>query len=214
MKITTYSHACFTLEQDGRLMVVDPGAFSPDFQAHENTDVILISHNHADHLNEDHIVSIVERNPDVLVVGPDEVIRSIESPQLTHTKAVLPNQEIAVGAFEMKFFGGSHAVIHPDFPLVENIGVLVNGSFYYPGDSLIAPEDTEVKTLALPLTAPWSKISETIDFLRRVKPARAFPVHDAILSSDGKHVYDQMISGVAEDAGIAYERIAGNPIDV
>ena len=36
-----------------------------------------------------------------------------------------------------------------------------------------------VDILAAPLSAPWTKIAETVDFVRRVSPQVVFPIHDA-----------------------------------
>ena len=40
-------------------------------------------------------------------------------------------------------------------------------------------------TLFVPLNAPWMKLSESIDFVRAVKPGRAFALHDALLTETG-----------------------------
>ena len=43
--------------------------------------------------------------------------------------------------------------------------------------------------LAFAVVAPWSKMEETIDFLRDVKPRLALPVHDAIASPYGRPIF-------------------------
>jgi len=73
----------------------------------------------------------------------------------------------------------------PDIPRITNIGFLVDGHVFHPGDALTVPEEP-VATLLLPVHAPWSKISEVIDYVRAVGADQAFGVHDALLSDVGQ----------------------------
>ena len=41
-------------------------------------------------------------------------------------------------------------------------------------------------TLLVPASAPWLKLGEALDFVRAVKPRRAYPIHDATLSVLGQ----------------------------
>ena len=79
--------------------------------------------------------------------------------------------------FEVEVHGEQHAVIHPDIPRITNFGYVVDGSLFHPGDALTVP-GRPVDTLLLPVHAPWSKVSEVIDYVREVAPRRAIDVHD------------------------------------
>ena len=129
------------------------------------------------------------------------------------SQAAISGQTLNVGPFNLEFFGGEHATIHPDIPVVGNIGVMINDSLYYPGDSFSVPTKP-VKILALPVSAPWMKISDMIDFLRAIKPVLAFPTHDAILSDSGMLLADSLAIRFAELVGTDYKRIDGTTIDV
>jgi L-ascorbate metabolism protein UlaG (beta-lactamase superfamily) len=63
-------------------------------------------------------------------------------------------------------------------------------NLYHPGDSFTVPEDTTVDTLFAPLNAPWMKLMESIDFVRAVKPGRAYALHDYLLTPVGAKVSD------------------------
>ncbi|GAA3077250.1 hypothetical protein GCM10020254_21640 [Streptomyces goshikiensis] len=91
--------------------------------------------------------------------------------------------------------GELHAVIHPDIPRVTNVGYLVEGSLFHPGDALTVP-DAPVDTLMLPVHAPWNKVAEVIDYLREVKPRRAIDVHDAYLSEIARPIYDNVLGAL------------------
>ena len=45
----------------------------------------------------------------------------------------------------------------------------------------------------LALSGPWQKPAEAIDYVRALKPARAFSVHDEILSEVGKTVVNGLL---------------------
>lgn len=209
MKLTKLEHSCFTLETANQTLVFDPGNWSTDFVAPNNVVAIILTHEHADHFDKDLLQSIIDKSQGTTIVAPYEMAEKLTG---FAVQGVAPGDNITVGSFALRFFGGEHAAIHPDIASVVNVGVLVNGSFYYPGDSFTLP-GLPVTTLALPVTAPWLKISEPIDFMLAVKPQLAFPVHDHIASDDGKALVDRIIGGFAEKHGIRYQRIT-DPIAI
>jgi L-ascorbate metabolism protein UlaG (beta-lactamase superfamily) len=203
MKLTKYEHACFTVEIDNKLVVVDPGGFSGDFIAPADVVAVVVTHQHGDHFDPDVLAAIYNKNPNSLLLANQAIIDLMPDHR---GQAVEPGQKVTVAGFELAFFGGEHASIHSSMPTVPNIGVMINELLYYPGDSLTVP-DIPVDTLALPAAAPWLKIGEAIDFLLAVKPRLAFPTHDAILSEIGKELSDAMLSQTAKSAGIEYRRL-------
>ncbi len=115
---------------------------------------------------------------------------------------VAPGETVTVGPFTLAFYGGRHNVIHESIPVIDNVGVLVNGSFYYPGDSYAVPADADVQLLAAPVGAPWLKIGEAMDFVLAVAPRRAFGTHDMTLSPIGLGMGRQRLDwAVQQDGG-------------
>lgn len=202
MQLTKYEHACFTVEKDDKLLVVDPGEWSSDFIAPAGVVAIVVTHNHGDHFDHEQLEAIINENPNAVIIGPETVTSEIE---VFNTKTVDTGDTLDVGPFHLEFFGGKHAVIHPSLPVTANIGVMINDLLYYPGDSLTLP-GRAVDTLALPVSAPWLKISETIDFLSQIRPRLTFPTHDAILSDIGKELVDGRLGDTAEKQGTTYQR--------
>ena len=205
MKLTKYEHACFTLEKDGKLLVVDPGGWTTDLGAPENVAAVVVTHEHPDHFDVSALSAIVSHNPDAVIYAHESIVAQLDDD--LPTCVVVAGEGIEVGPFRLEFYGGNHAVIHPDMPVVANLGLMVNGVLYYPGDSFILP-DREVDTLALPVSAPWMKASEAFDFLMAIKPRLAFPTHDAILSDTGKALADRMMPQFAEKVGTKYQRLS------
>lgn len=203
MKLVNYEHACFTLEDEGRILVVDPGEFAADFIAPDNVAAVVVTHEHADHLDTERLAEIIDKNPDAIIFGPESVTSKLESLP-NHT--VTTDDIITAGPFTLAFHGGHHAVIHESIAPIPNLGVLINDLVYYPGDSFTLTH-SPVDTLALPVSAPWMKVSEAIDFLKVTKPRLAFPTHDKILSNEGKMITDRLLAAAAKADGIQYERI-------
>lgn len=214
MKITKYEHACFTVEHQGKLLVVDPGAYTTDLAAPENVVAIVVTHEHADHFDVAALGAIIAHNPDAVVIAHGDITRQFGANNETLPyKTVTSGDEVKVGPFDLRFFGGEHATIHPDIPQIANLGLLINDTIFYPGDSFVDP-GVQVKVLALPVAAPWLKISESIDYLLAVKPSIVFPTHDAILSKAGKGLPDTMIPPFAEKVGATFKRIDDAPLEI
>ncbi len=84
--------------------------------------------------------------------------------------------------------------------MVDNLGVMVNNTLYYPGDSFTQPEGP-VDVLAVPASAPWLKIGEVMDYLDAVRPRRAFPTHERVNSDAGNAMANGRIKSVVEANG-------------
>ncbi len=211
MKLTKYEHACFTVEKDGHVLVVDPGNLSSDFISPSGVVGVVITHQHGDHFDLELLSQIIDKNPDALVVGPAEVIDKVETPR---SKTVEVGEVLKLGSFKLEFFGGIHALMHESMPRAQNLGIMIDDLIYYPGDALDQP-NKPVDVLAFPIGAPWLKLGEAMDFLTAVKPRLAFPTHDGdmIVSDTGKSFLDERLMGWAEKNGIEYERLT-NPLEV
>lgn len=210
MKLTKYEHACFTLETAGQVLVVDPGNFTTDFVVTDNIAAIVVTHEHADHFDPDTLMAIYDKNPNAVFVSLPSIVNKMPGHK---SQAVRPDDKIEIGPFALKFFGGKHALIHVTLPIIDNLGVIINDTVYYPGDSFTLP-GRPVDVLALPVGGPWLKVSETMDFLTAIKPLLVFPTHDAVLSDLGKALADRLLPEIAKKVGAEYKRIDGLSITV
>lgn len=204
MKITPFKHSCFTVEIDNRVLVIDPGTLSDDFIPTNNIDAVIVTHNHPDHFDPNKLAEIYNKNPKSQLLSLEEITTLMPDHQST---AVTAGDTITVGPFTIEISGERHAEIHPSIPQIANFGALINNTLYYPGDSLHLPLQP-IKLLALPIAAPWAKTSEIVDFMLAVRPRQVFPVHDAILSPEGKAIIDRLISGFATHHSVDYSRPA------
>ncbi|MFI9120117.1 MBL fold metallo-hydrolase [Streptomyces bikiniensis] len=203
MKLTKKSHACVRLEKDGRTLVLDPGGFTEE-DAALGADALLVTHEHPDHFDEGRLRAALESNPAAEIWTLRSVAERISAafPGRVHT--VGHGDAFTAAGFDVQVHGELHAVIHPDIPRITNVGYLVDGSVFHPGDALTVP-DHPVDTLLLPVMAPWNKISEVIDYVRELKPRRAYDIHDALLTDLARPIYDRQIG---ELGGTDHARLA------
>jgi len=196
MKLTKYEHATLVLEKSGQTLVVDPGTFTMPLTEVRDVVAVVITHEHPDHWTPEQLDRVLAMSPDAKIYGPQGVaIAASAYPVIV----VTDGDEITAGAFDLKFFGNRHAVIHSSIPVIDNVGVMVDDTLFYPGDSFTIPP-VAVDTLAVPAGAPWLKIAEVIDYVAAVKPRRSFPVHEMVLSVIGKNMANDRI-GTATTAG-------------
>ncbi|MEU1540158.1 MBL fold metallo-hydrolase [Actinacidiphila glaucinigra] len=191
MKLTKRGHACVRLEKDGRALVIDPGGFTePD--AAVGAEAVLVTHEHPDHFSEQQLRAALEANPAAEIWTLKSVADQVSAafPGRVHT--VGEGDTFSAAGFDIEVYGQMHAVIHPDIPRITNVGFLADGSLFHPGDALTVP-GRPVETLLLPVHAPWNKVSEVIDYLREVKPARAIDVHDGLLNDLARTLYDRLL---------------------
>ncbi|MBU8858839.1 MULTISPECIES: MBL fold metallo-hydrolase [unclassified Micromonospora] len=195
MQVTKYAHSCLRLEHDGAVLVVDPGVFS-DPAALDGADAVLITHEHPDHVDVAALTRALERRP-VPVHGPAS-LAGVLGDAAGALVTVEPGQSFTVAGVPVRAYGGQHAVIHPDIPVIQNIGYLLADVVYHPGDALFVPDDVQVDTLFAPIHAPWSKFSEVVDFIRAVAPRRAYALHDGLLNDNGFGVLDRQYTALSK----------------
>jgi L-ascorbate metabolism protein UlaG (beta-lactamase superfamily) len=194
MELTKHGHACVALTDGDRRLVIDPGGYT-DAAALDGAGAVLITHEHADHFEPERLRTALDADPALEVWTNTSVAARLEG--LGSRVHVVGNGDaVTVAGFEVHVHGELHAEIHPDIPRITNIGFLVGGRVFHPGDALTVP-DEPVATLLLPMHAPWSRTADLIDYLRAVQADQAFAVHDGLLNDAGLGV----VSGLLGERG-------------
>lgn len=194
MQVTKYAHSCLRIEHDGGVLVVDPGVYSEP-EALDGADAVLITHEHPDHVNAEVLTRALDRRP-APVHGPAS-LAGVLGDAAEALVVVAPGETFTAAGVPVRAYGGQHAVIHPDIPVIPNLGYVFNDVVYHPGDSLVVPDDVQVDTLFAPIHAPWNKFSEVLDFIRAVAPRRAYALHDGLLNANGFGVLDRQYTAMS-----------------
>lgn len=180
MNITKFGHCCLVLKSEAGTILTDPGTFTTEeIKSVQGIDIILITHEHADHFHIESIETVLRNNPKAVVVSNSAVAKLLAEKNIACT-VVGDTQSATVAGQLIEGYGKDHAVIYGTMGLVENTGYFVAGKFYFPGDSFYDPK-RPIDVLALPTAGPWMKIGEAIDFAKKLKPRVAFPVHDGMI---------------------------------
>lgn len=200
MIVTRLGHAALLIESSDTRLLIDPGHFSSDWHGLTGLDGVLVTHQHADHLDVDNIGDLLDANTETRVIVESAVVSMVgDHPAET----AMVGDKVRIGDLDIEVVGGEHAVIHDQIPRIGNVGFVVSEAggpkVFHPGDSY-ATVPSEIDLLALPLTAPWARVAMTIDFANAVKPSRLIPIHDAILSGAGRPVYMRMCRTVIDDS--------------
>jgi L-ascorbate metabolism protein UlaG (beta-lactamase superfamily) len=192
MKLTKHEHACVVLEKDGASIVIDPGSFSPHAaEIIAGADAILLTHEHFDHVNEAAINEALAARPDLRLYAPEGVRGTLRADGDQFT-AVGSGDVLRLGPFDITVHGFEHAVIHRDIPVPANVGYLVDGTLYHPGDAFFVPQ-APVSVLLLPTSGPWMKFGEAADYVRAVRPQQIVQIHDMLLSDIGLHLASSLL---------------------
>jgi L-ascorbate metabolism protein UlaG (beta-lactamase superfamily) len=205
MELTKHGHSCVVLSDGDRRIVIDPGAFT-DPAALDGATAVLITHEHVDHFEPERLLAALDADPALEVWTNSSVAGQLDGlGSRVHT--VGHGDAVSVAGLDVHVHGELHAVVHPDLPRIQNVGFLVDGQVFHPGDALTVP-DEPVATLLLPVHAPWSKVSEVIDYVRAVHADQAYAVHDGLLNDKGLGVVGAMLGERGPGTSTPYSRLA------
>jgi L-ascorbate metabolism protein UlaG (beta-lactamase superfamily) len=199
MRVTKYEHAAQVVEESGRKLIIDPGGFTRLLADIAEVEAVVVTHEHPDHWTTEQLTALLATNHGIPIFAPTGAATAISAAGFS-VKTIADGDTVEVGPFTLTFAGTTHATIHSSIPVIDNTGVLVNGSLFYPGDAFFVP-DFPVDVLALPIGAPWLKISEAMDYVTAVKPARAYPVHERTISEIGFGMHTDRVSAMTAAIG-------------
>lgn len=178
MKLTKFTHACVRLEKDGKVLLIDPGAFSED-AVFERADAVLVTHEHPDHVDATRLAGLDA--PVYTTAGVAAQLGELGD----RVSVVEGGQAFEAGGFAIRAYGRDHAVVLPELGVpCQNVGFLVEDAVYHPGDSFTRP-DRAVHTNLVPVSGPWWSLPPAREYAQTVDAQQTIGIHDALLSEIG-----------------------------
>jgi len=211
MNIHKIGHACLVITKGNTKLMFDPGRFTKDQLKITGLQAIIITHKHTDHLDPETLPEIIKNNPEAQVFCNSD--SGVRLDKLNIKWSRLEDGETAtVGDFKIEAFGKDHQPIYSEIETPVNTGYLINETLFHPGDSYFVPPKP-VEVLAAPFSAPWGTIGQSIDYVKKVKPPKAFTIHDGMLNIHGP--YDALPIEILEPLNIEFIPLkAGGKIEI
>jgi L-ascorbate metabolism protein UlaG (beta-lactamase superfamily) len=182
-QIKWYGHDTFTLTHDNLTVCFDPYQLEKKISA----DIVLISHNHFDHLSNDDLKKVT--NDKTTIVAAKECLGQIKA----KNKEIIgmnPNQEKTVSGIKIKTVPAYNIdKINPDtkkpfHPKEDNkVGFIVtinDVTFYHTGDSdnISEMSNIEPDVLFVPVSGTYvMTASEAANAVQKIKPKLVIPMH-------------------------------------
>lgn len=183
IQLRWYGHDTFTITNNVTVCI-DPYKLTKPLSA----DIILISHNHFDHLSEDDLAKLTNQN--TIIVAPNECISQLSKMKNKKIISISPNEEKTINDIRIKAIPAYNIdKINPDtkkpFHPKEDgkVGfiITINGiSVYHTGDSDLISEMTDLKPdiLLVPVSGTYvMTASEAAKAVEKIKPKLAIPMH-------------------------------------
>lgn len=206
MKITKYNHSCLLIEDQGKVILIDPGNYSaPIFPLNElkQLDYILITHQHQDHFDMEFVKKLVAKFPDVKIITTNAIVEQLRNDGITATTEGDETVQVTPVPHEKVWAA----------PMGENIMVTVFGRLAHPGDSHTFTTDAEI--LALPVAAPWGSTTTAVELAEKLHPKVIIPIHDYMLKDESRKMTYQWIAGYLQSKGIDFKQIeSGQEVEI
>ena len=164
------------IEEAGLRVMTDPGIYSTEQNNAKNIDVVLITHEHGDHLHMESLKTVLANNPKAKVITNNAVGKILAKENISF-EILEHGQSKQVGNLTLEGHGEKHAEIFEEYGQVQNTGFFIGGKLFYPGDALYNPGKA-VEVLAFPTAGSWANIKQSIDYVFEIAPKKCFPVHD------------------------------------
>ncbi len=207
VKITWLGHDCFKLK-DGKTILIDPYKLSSGV---ERADIVLITHEHFDHLSPEDIMKVVTE--ETTIVATPSCRSELQKLKLQKLRIVSPGDIVdldgvtveVVPAYNLNKFREPGKVFHPKADGKAGYVVTMKGvRIYHAGDTDAIPEMKGLKAdlALLPVSGTYVMTAqEAAEAAKMISPKLAIPMH-----------YGAIV-GSAQDAE-SFKRLAPCPVQI
>ncbi len=194
MIIKKFLHSCLLLEKGRAKLLIDPGIFSfiekkITSQDIGPVDVILLTHNHADHFDPAILEELLSMRSATIVTIP-EIGKVLDERHIPY-QLIKHGETQELAGFNVQAIRAPHGSLPIAVP--DNVGFLVDNLFH-PGDSYQPQSIPVCDVLALPVAGPWLNLNQAMELATSVQAKRILPIHDAVLKDFMRtRIFDNML---------------------
>ncbi len=191
LKISWLGHDCFKIK-NGKTVIIDPFKLQ---KTSEKADVLLITHEHFDHLSIDDIKKVVSER--TVVVAISSCQSELSKLKVREVKIVRPGDRLSIDdvaleatpAYNVNKFRQPGKVFHPKEEGKAGYVVTIRGvRVYHAGDTDAIPEmkGLKVDVALLPVSGTYvMSAEEAVEAAKMIEPKVAIPMHyGAIVGSE------------------------------
>jgi L-ascorbate metabolism protein UlaG (beta-lactamase superfamily) len=183
VKFHWLGHDGYKLMVEGKIIYIDPYKISDRYHNKNDADIILISHNHFDHLSTEDIRHIVGNN--TTVVAAKECIDQLKNVIVAETKAVVPGDRLTVQGIPLETIAAYNTNKHFHPKADGKVGFIItlnNMRVYHSGDTDDIPEmnATQPDVALVPVSGTYVMTAEEAAKAvnEKIKPKKlAIPMH-------------------------------------
>ncbi|NLF31674.1 MAG: MBL fold metallo-hydrolase [Planctomycetes bacterium] len=174
VELTWLSHASFRLAAGGRVVYIDPWKIEG---APHDADLVIVSHEHYDHLSPDDIAKVSRADTEILA-------STAAVARLGRGHAASPNQTVTLAGIEVRTLPAYNPAkrFHPLSAGGLGVVIALGGlRIYYAGDTDLIEEMGRLEHIdvaLLPVGGTYTmNAAEAAQAARRITPAVAIPYH-------------------------------------
>ena len=194
MKVTKYPQSCLVIEEHGKRLCIDPGSLvSARYQAHDllPLDAILITHEHADHVDRALLRELVQGNK--LPVIANQNTKNVLGDLVTQT--VVDGEAFEAAGMKITARELPHCLLLDGSAGPQNTGYVIGEVFFHPGDGT-SIDGLHVQTAAVPIAGPDISGRDVFAFIKQLQCQTVIPIHYEYFLED-PHVLAHMGASVA-----------------
>ncbi len=180
--ITWCGHAGFKIIYGNKKVYIDPYKLSKNYENISDADIVLITHNHFDHLSIEDLKNII--NERTVIVSAQECLSQLKSLKVKESIGIDPRNSVKVDDLKIETLPAYNVDkdFHPKND--KKIGFIVefgNDRLYHTGDSDMIPEmkDTNPSIVLIPVSGTYvmtaEEASQAVNEL--INPRIAIPMH-------------------------------------
>lgn len=192
VRIHWLGHDGFKIVASGKTIYIDPYQLSEAQQNKNDADVVLISHNHYDHLSLDDLKHVIGKKTSI--VAAKECVNKLNTIGATEVKGVLPGDKVTVQGISVEATAAynTNKQFHPKADNKVGFVITLNNlRIYHTGDTDDIPEFSKVSpdVALVPVSGTYVMTAEEAARAvnEKIKPKKlAIPMHYASIVGSEK----------------------------